>query len=486
MTGQGPLTFDYAPPGPVVREFLMSDAEVSGIMGPYGSGKSTACIARILRHTAQQRPSPNGKRMTRWAVIRNTHPELKTTTIKSWLQWLPKDLGYWKEAGPTTHHIITDDLDMEVWFLALDKPDDVAKLGSLEITGAWQNEVREQPKAILDALTGRVGRYPPALLGGCTWSGVLMDTNPPDSDSWYYKLAEEPPDGYRFFKQPSGLAPDAENLDWLNQDGDSIKLPLGSRARRLRGREYYVKLAKGKTDDWANVYVRGNYGFAIDGKPIFPEYFDNVHCREVEPNPHLPLHIGIDFGLTPAAIFAQRSVMGQWRWIDELVTEDMGAVRFAELLGAMIRGTYGRFTIGSITGDPAGEQRVQTDERTPFDILAAHKIHARPAHTNDFTLRREAVAQPMTRLIDGQPGFLISPKCKITRKGLAGGYAFRRLQVAGQERFRDVPDKNAYSHPCEAGQYAMLGGGEGKRVIRKSRDPGATRTVVPTSFDMLA
>ena len=112
-------------------------------------------------------------------------------------------------------------------------------------------------------------------------------------------------------------------------------------------------------------------------------------------------------------------------------------------------------------------------------------LHARPAPTNDFTIRREAVAQPMSRLIDGQPGFVISPKCKVTRKGLAGGYAFRRLQVAGQERFRDVPDKNAYSHPCEAGQYAMLGGGEGKRVVKKSSERTGERQV-PKTYDMLA
>ena len=34
------------------------------------------------------------------------------------------------------------------------------KLLSLELTGAWINEAREVPKAILEGLTGRVGRYP--------------------------------------------------------------------------------------------------------------------------------------------------------------------------------------------------------------------------------------------------------------------------------------------------------------------------------------
>ena len=71
----------------------------------------------------------------------------------------------------------------------------------------------------------------------------------------------------------------------------------------------------------------------------------------------------------------------------------------------------------------------------------------------------------MSRLIDAKPGFLVSPKCKIARKGLAGGYSLRRLQVAGMDRYVDKPDKSRYSHVVEAGQYAMVGGGEGYKVV---------------------
>ena len=66
---------------------------------------------------------------------------------------------------------------------------------------------------------------------------------------------------------------------------------------------------------------------------------------------------------------------------------------------------------------------------------------------------------------DGKPALLISPKCKVTRKGLAGGYHYRRIQVPGEERYHNKPEKNRYSHPVEAGQYAMLGAGEGKTLI---------------------
>src|SRR3546814_13266553 len=128
--------------------------------------------------------------------------------------------------------------------------------------------------------------------------------------------------------------------------------------------------------------------------------------------PRLPVHVGIDFGLTPAAVFGQRSVAGQWRWLGELVAEDMGAVRFAELLGVEMRSRYAgcRF---EVYGDPAGDQRAQTDERTPFDILRAAGIPARPAPTNDPVMRQEAVRAPLNRLVDGEPGLILSPDCRV-------------------------------------------------------------------------
>ncbi len=37
-----------------------------------------------------------------------------------------------------------------------------------------------------------------------------------------------------------------------------------------------------------------------------------------------------------------------------------------------------------------------------------------------------------------------------------GRYGYKRLQVVGEERFRDVADKNKFSHPHDALQYAAL------------------------------
>lgn len=479
----------YDPPGPVSEAFLRSDAFVRGIRGPLGSGKSTCCVFELVRRAQQQAPGPDGKRRTRWAVIRNTYPELKTTTIKTWHQWVSPEVGKWVDQGPPRHHIIDMDVDMEVLFLALDSENDIKKLLSLELTGAWVNEARELPKAVLDGLTGRVGRYPAKRDGGATWSGIIMDTNAPDDEHWWAKLADFPDDEqlrntleaerelremgalgpnqplYEFFSQPSGFSDKAENKE---------NLPLG----------YYVKAKAGKRDDWVKVYLENNYGFVVEGQAIIPEYRDNLHCKPFELNPRLPIHIGIDFGLTPAAIFGQKTMTGQWKVHSELCTFSMGAVRFGELLNATIKERYPNYQIGSITGDPAGDSRAQTDETTPFQILAAQNIHAQPAHTNDFTIRREAWAVPLSRLIDGEPGMLVHPQCKFVRKGLSGGYHYKKLGQVGHERLKEKPEKNEYSHPIEAGGYMLLGGGEGKAIVRRTRPAGGLPRVADTSYNI--
>jgi hypothetical protein len=443
-------------PSPTLERFHGSNAFVRGVRGPIGSGKSVAMCWEIYTRAYEQAPGPDGVRRSRWVIIRNTYGELESTTVQTWLDWFPQELvGKLVYGAPITQlckfkHDDGSAIELDVWFLALDRPDHVKKLLSLECTGIWINEARELPKAILDAATGRVGRYPSKRDGGPTWFGVIMDTNPPDTDHWWYRLAEEQqPEDFEFFAQPPGDSEQAEN---------TANLPDG----------YYARLKGGKTDEWIKVYVRGDYGFVLDGKPVYPEFRDSLHVREFSIIKGLPLYGGMDFGLTPAGVFGQRLANGQIRIHSELVTEDMGVKRFGALWLQEANLRYPGLEFAAITGDPAGNARGD-DERTSFDILKGENVDAKPAYTNDFTMRREAFAAPMGRLIDGEPGLLIHPQCKRLRKALAGGYHYKRVKVAGADRFHDQPDKNMHSHVAEAGQYLVLGMGAGRELKRTER-----------------
>jgi hypothetical protein len=467
-------TLAYVPAGPITKAFHESAAFVRGIMGPVGSGKSTACVIEILRRAKKQAPGPDGIRRSRWAIIRNTFPELRTTTLKTWEAWAPTGYGRFTLDSPIVHHIKAGDLDAEVLFLALDVEGDQRKLLSLELTGAWVNEAREIPRSIIDVLTTRVGRYPSARDGGCTWSGILLDTNPPDTEHWWYQLAEEQtPESWRFFKQPSGLADNAENLHNLNQSAETVKLGIRDPVRVARGRGYYTRIAEGKKPEWLQVYVRGEYGLSFDGKPVFAEYHDNLHALKEAPKAfkNETVHVGIDFGLTPAAVFLQQDGRGRWVVLSELVAEDMGMESFSRLIREELKATFPNNRV-HIVCDPAGLQRSQVDERTPVKILKGLGVPVETAPTNDLLVRLEAVRQPLSRLIDGAPGLMISPRCVRLRKALAGGYSYKRMRVSGTERFHDIPDKNEFSHVADALQYALLGAGEAFQVFRKKRREG--------------
>jgi len=142
----------------------------------------------------------------------------------------------------------------------------------------------------------------------------------------------------------------------------------------------------------------------------------------------------------------------------------MGMVRFAALLHDLLRTSYPGLK-PVIWGDPAGMARAQTDERTPYDILRAGGLSARPTDTNDPLLRREAMAAALSRGIDGAPGLLLSPRCATLIRGMAGAWRYRRLLVSGQDRYDESPEKNRFSHVCEAAQYLLLGAGEGRRLL---------------------
>lgn len=461
----------YTPPGPVAAAFHKSEAFVRGIKGPVGSGKSSTCVMEILKHTLKQQPF-NGVRRARWAVIRNTYPELKSTTIKTWETWFNSDIAPIKWDTPITSTMKIKDcgdgngLELEVIFLALDKATETGKLRSLELTGAWINEASEVPKEVFDMVTQRVGRYPAKTMGGPTHPCVILDTNPPDDDHWYYKFAEEEtPDNWEFFDQPGGLLryqdeygnfqykpnPDAENIFNLTQ-----------------GYNYYLNMIGGKQDDWIKVFVLGQYGTTADGKPVYPEYNDKVHTADgaVEANRQLPLFLGWDFGLTPACIIGQVTPLGQLVILKELIAEDMGIRQFAaEIVKPILLNEYQGMRLIS-RGDPAGVNRSQVDERTCYQELLEVGINSEPAETNDFIPRRESVAFFLNRMAGGEPGFILSPECKTLRKGFIGGYRYERLKVAG-ERYRDRPVKDKFSHPHDALQYLCLAAREGGKNVRK-------------------
>lgn len=461
------------PQGQTLAKYMLSWLRVMFIMGPLGSGKTIQTCEKLFQAMINQEPNAQGIRPTRWYAVRNTYMDLTGTTIKDWLS-LFGELGKYKEGSktPPTHYLkfrLEDGtrVDAELIFLALDRPEHVRKLRGAQVTGFWLNEVKELYKAVVDMCDLRHGRYPSMASGGVdpTWHGMMGDTNAMDEDHWYYRLAEEEAlEDWEFFRQPGGVMRIGDGEFLPNPNAENLNnLPDG----------YYTIGMQGKSRDWIAVNLGNEYGSVMEGKPVYPEYNDGIHLAKapLEPYRKLPLLLGWDFGRTPCVIIGQLTLRGQLRILDELVSENMGIRTFATtIVPAFMAKKYPGMTYNS-HGDPAGVTK-EGNEKSAFMELLAAGFKTYPARTNYFSPRRESVAGFLTKLVDGEPAFLLSPTCKVLRKGFLGGYHFRRMQVPGDERFTEEADKNAYSHPHDGLQYLALEAEAPPMDVARSRKTG--------------
>lgn len=450
-----PLEIDYTPP-PTGRQFMQCDARMRVLMGPVGSGKSVTCCFEILRRASAQAPDKNGRRRSRWAVVRETARQLQDTTIKTWLDWFPDSVCGTYLRTTKTFQLRLGDVEAEIMFRALDDSDDVANLNSLELTGAWFNECRDIHPDIVDAMSKRVGRYPSKKDGGPSWYGVWGDTNPPTRDTWWYYQMEhiDPedgvspnPNGWEVFKQPSGRSDAAENIE---------NLPEG----------YYDPT--GRSEEYIRVYIDGEYGLSLAGMPVYKYFKPDYHMAKSSlsyiSNGVRPIVVGMDLGLTPAAVIGQQDARGRALILGECVAFDMGVQRFVRTkLRPLL---YARFPGAPvlIVTDPAGVQRAQTDERSAVDIIKAEGYRVMPARTNSVSARINAVDDYLMRQIDGDPAFLVDPSCTALKAAMMGGY---RYKPTGDM----VIDKNAHSHVAEGLQYLMLHIGNSGGVQRATSRP---------------
>lgn len=451
---------------PTCALFMKNDSFGRLIAGPVGSGKTTACIFETLRRSCEQAPSYDGFRYTRFAILRQTLKQLKDTVLKDILGVLKGVASY--KVSDNTIYVSVGDVRSEWLLIPLEDPDDQRRLLSMQLTGSWMSEGIEMDVDLVAAVSGRCGRYPSAVMGGCTWKGIIVDTNMPTEQSpWHKFMTTEVSPDWKIFIQPGGLKPDAENLEWLEQTADTLKLPLTDQkgdviaanleVRKAQGRKYYERAARNKNLDWVKRYVHAQYGDDPSGTAVYRESFKrSFHVvKNLTPVPGHILIVGQDFGRDPCSIICQVDHKGRLLVLAEVLAEDIGLELHIQrsLRPAMMDPRYFGRAVG-LVGDPAGVAKDCISEETPFDVLKRAGFSAFPAPTNDIDARIRSVDSFLLAQRDGGPAIVFDEdRCPMLIRAMSGGYRYARTK---QGQRKPKPDKNEFSHVVDALQYACL------------------------------
>jgi hypothetical protein len=321
-------------------------------------------------------------------------------------------------------------------------------------------------------------------MGGATWFGMVADTNMPALGSEWADYMIQPPPGTDVYIQPSGLSDEAENLPWLMQTPDTLKLPEDDERRIAQGRTYYDRLAASPLGDaWIARYVRAEYGEDPSGLAVHRETFNlQFHVRQdVDPVAQQMLIIGQDFGRSPCSIILQMDARGGVRVLGEVIAEDISLeLHIQKSLKPMLASRRYAGLPAVVIGDPAGAAKDSLYEETSFDMLKRMGLIAHPASTNDIDSRLRAVDSLLLQQRDGKAAITFSlDHCPILIRGMMGGYRYAKTK---QGATKPLPDKNEYSHPADALQYACLGihGGLMTRIIQQmARGPRQHRRAPP-------
>lgn len=441
---------------PTLKSFLEHPGQIRCVVGPVGSGKTSAATWEVCYYLPEFLFQTHGIKKTRWVIVRNTYIELQDTTQQTIFEWFP----WGRELKQQRKYRLSypDGYQVELLFRSCDNPDDVKKFKSLEVTGYWIDESIEVAEEIKLMLRNRIGRYPaksPVRFG-------IETTNPPSTDHPTYK-------NFKWICPPPEGAPVPEGIPLKNHFG--FWQPAGENSKYLRP-GYYEDLAEDykNNPDWLDMYIKAMPGIIVKGELIYQKFIKKHHVAlgRLEWNGVGSIIRGWDnTGNHPACVVFYFPTPGRCHVIDEYWAERMNIVEFAKHVFIDCNTKWPGATFVDYA-DPAGSAQFSTrdgdltsnqelmEEGTGIEIFPAEQA---------FDARVSAV-EAQLMMIDG---LLISMHCHLLINGFLGGYC--RPEIGKTGVYRETPTKNKYADIHDAFQYGMTGAKGAVKVGKKRVEP---------------
>lgn len=425
---------------PTLKRFHTSPAQFRCVVGPVGSGKTTAAAWEVCYYLPQFMFETYKIKRTKWVIVRNSYPELRDTTQRTVFDWF--DWG--KHRVQANEYILKypNGMELEILFRSCDRPDDVKKFKSLEVSGYWIDESIEVNEEVKLMLKNRVGRYPRK----CPVRWGIETTNPPDVEHPTYST-------FAWDTPPPGPVPEGVPLD--NHEG-FWQPPRENDANLRPGYYDELRIDYSHNPDWVDTYIDGKPGIIVSGSAVFKNFKRDVHVAKERLSWNSgPLYRGWDnSGNWPSCVVISVPTSQQMQVLAEFHGDKMGIVDFTRHVVQECNTRYPNATYQD-WADPAGENKFS--KRTGgftsnAELMRDFGVDVEPSEQN-WTARKESVEQQL-KIIDG---LLIDPKCVRLINGFMGGYHYAEIGTSGS--FRDKPNKNRWSHCFAAGTMVqtMLG-----------------------------
>jgi hypothetical protein len=320
--------------------------------------------------------------------------------------------------------------------------DEWDRFGSTQLVSFYIQEAQEVDFKVFDALTQRL-RDPLGIVAGVPYYTGLFDARGVKTQHWIYEEyvkrawnADDTPEKRRGVTSP----------DWTWLQFKTLDNPHNAPG-------YYENQMRAHRDNtpWIKMLIEGEFGFDIEGRPVYECYRPDIHDAVIHEDRTLPMLRGWDFGYNrPAVVWAQYDRSG--RVLVFRVLCPTGASR--DELCAMVNALQEREfpsrhpsqyrDFGDIAGDNAN-----TSGQTDIDFVENYfgtSIETRRARVSDGL---EVMRGLMTRNTkNGSPRFSVDVSCTRLREALGGAYYYRT------DKTEERPEKgNGYDDIADATRY---------------------------------
>jgi hypothetical protein len=432
------IIFDLSP---TQSAFVHSTAHINHLTGPMGEGKTYCAIARLIAHgyRCQLRP-------LHAAIIRDTHENIKTSTVRSIVEVLG-DRAVFKNDYKKLH--IRAEYPVECDLFGIDDQASISKLQGPQYGSIWLEEpapIYEKanaglPYEVFEMALARCGRQAGSI------PNLQLTQNPADEEHWSTELIDAPKE-YMIAEDGTIITKETFHIQKVEN-------------KFLTPMQRAMNMAAFKSDPakWAR-YVEGAVATVSRGVNVVSNYGENFHyTQQILPvQPGLPGVRMWDGYHHPTCIIAQYNQLGQLVVHDCIPHPGYGVKELiADKLLPLLKSPKYRdkITKWREIGDPS----MRTPDQSTVRVTAAKTIETQldtrfePGPTR-WPNRVEPINHALSKTISGgKPLIFISASAFALHKALKGGWHYKKDNNGN--RIGNEAVKNDSSHFGDAFGYGV-------------------------------